>query len=324
MGDSRVLSILIPSAGGISGTFVIRHLSRSQVAGYDYRIVAADSNPHAVAKHFAAAFYPVPLCSDPRYEQAIYEIIAKERIDIIIPLASYDIPFFAAHKTRLERLGSRLLVCDLPTHERLHNKKKMYALMKSIGIAVPRVYEDGEPPAAYPAILKATESSGSRGVYRLDNDADYRYWSTKPGEHVVTDFVDGEEFTVDCLFNRSGRLVAFNVRERLKTNGGAVVVAKQAVPSEPLRLVLRQLEKHLAIEGPVNFQYMVDRENRLFLTDFNTRFASGGLPLTIAAGYDIPNLMIRLMLGLDVEAPERTPTKLTMYRFYDELFTEEP
>lgn len=323
MGDNRALNILIPSAGGVSGTFLIRHWSRNKVAGYDYRIVAADSNPHAVAKHFADVFYPVPMCSDPRYEPAIYEIVAKERIDIVIPLASYDIPFFASHKTRLARLGAKLLVCDLPTHERLHNKKKMYSLMQSIGIAVPRVYVDGEPPAAYPAILKATESSGGRGVYRLDNDADYRYWSTKLGEHVVTAFVNGTEYTVDCLFDRSGRLVTYNVRERLKTNGGAAVVARQAKPSDSLRFVLRQLEKHLTIEGPVNFQYIVDRDNRLFLTDFNTRFASGGLPLTIASGCDIPNLMIRLMLGLDVEVPERKPTKLTMYRYYDELFTEE-
>ncbi|WP_027085998.1 ATP-grasp domain-containing protein [Cohnella panacarvi] len=322
MGDNRVLNILIPSAGGVSGTFLIRHLSRNKVDGYDYRIVTADSNPQVAAKYFADAFYPVPMCGDARYESEIVEIIANERIDIIFPLASYDIPFFAARKTRLEQLGCRLLVCDLHTHERLHNKKKMYALMKSIGIAVPRVYEEGEIPA-YPAILKSTESSGSRGVYRLDDDADYRYWSGKLGEHVATAFVQGTEYTVDCLFDRSGGLVAFNVRERLKTNGGAVVVTTQAEPSEALRFVLRQLEKHLALEGPVNFQYIADRDNRLFLTDFNTRFASGGLPLTIAAGCDIPNLMIRLMLGLDVEVPERMPTKLTMYRYYDEFYAEE-
>ena len=323
MAGKRTLSIFVPSAGGLTGTFLVRHLSAHPIPGYEYRIVAADGDPRAVAKHFASAFHTVPMSRDPRYGQAVRDIVAKERIDLIFPLTSYDIPFYAAHKDELERLGARLLVCDPRTHERLHNKSSFYAWMNDIGVPVPRVYGEGETPD-YPAIVKSTESSGSRGVHRLDDESDYRYWTAKLGDRVVTAFVEGTEFTVDCLFDRSHRLVLFNGRERRKTNGGAVVVTTQAAPPDELLDVLGRIESHLPLEGPVNFQYIRDRDGRLFLTDFNTRFASGGLPLTIAAGYDIPNLMIRLMLNEDVQVPSLPATKLTMYRYYDELFVEEP
>ncbi|TJY43090.1 ATP-grasp domain-containing protein [Cohnella pontilimi] len=322
MGGKQTLNILIPSAGGVSGTFLIRHLSRHPIEHYVYRIVAADSNADSIAKHISPVFYHIPKSGDPQYENAIYDIIRKERIDIILPVTSYDTPFYAAYKKKLEQLGSKLLVCDLQTHELLHNKEKMYAFMDSIGVSVPQVYTDGEP-LLYPVVIKGSESSGSREFHILNDEVDYRYWSTKLREFVMTDFIEGKEFTVDCLFDPSGRLVVHNVRERVKTNGGAVVVTKQAASEEPLRAILSKMESHLTIVGPVNFQYIRDRENRLFLTDFNTRFASGGLPLTIAAGYDIPNLMIRLMLNQNVQVAGKTPERLMMYRFYDELIVRE-
>lgn len=322
MAGNRTLTILIPSAGGVSGTYLVRRLSRHPIEGYDYRIVAADSSPLSVAKRFASAFHVVPESRDPRYEEAILDLIRRERVDILLPVTSHDTPFFAARKPLWRQLGVSLLACDPDIHERLHNKKRMYAWMRDIGVPVPRVHENGEPPV-YPAILKSAEGSGSRGVHKLEDAADYRYWTSKPGEHVVTDFIDGSEFTVDCLFDSSHRLVLFHNRERVKTNGGAVVVTRQAEPTEPLENVLRTIESRLSLEGPVNFQYMLDQDDRLYLTDFNTRFASGGLPLTIAAGYDIPNLMIRLMLNEDVRTPAPPPGRLTMYRYYDELFAEE-
>lgn len=323
MDGKQTLNLLIPSAGGVSGTFLIRHLSRHPIDNFLYRIVATDSNADSIAKHIAPVFYPVPRNDSPEYERAIYEIIREERIDIILPVTSYDTPFYAERKGELERMGAKVLVCDPKTHEQLHNKRKMYALMDCIGIPVPHVYGDGEP-LRYPAMIKGCASSGSKEVHKLNDDVDFRYWSGKLGDYVLTDFIDGKEHTVDCLFDKSGRLVLHHVRERVKTNGGAVIVTRQADAAEPLSSILKKIESHLTISGPVNFQYIQDSENRLFVTDFNTRFASGGLPLTIAAGYDIPNLIIRLLLNRSIEVSGGNRERLTMYRFYDELIVGEP
>ncbi|WP_159884936.1 ATP-grasp domain-containing protein [Paenibacillus puerhi] len=322
MADNQVIPILITSAGGISGTFLLRHLSRHPIENYEYRLIAVDSNENSIARYISSVFYRVPMCDDPGYEQAITEILEKEGVKIILPVTSYDIPFYAARRDQLNRQGSKLLVCDLNTHEMLHHKRKMYACMEQLGIPVPLVYKHGET-LRYPAMMKSSESSGSKGVFKLENDNDYRYWSSKLNDYVVTDFIQGTEYTVDCLFDASGRLIAFNNRDRRKTEGGGATVTRRIDASEPLLGILHKLETHLTLVGPVNFQYMVNGSGDLFITDFNTRFASGGLPLTIASGLDIPNLIIRMLLGQEVQVQRCTKEGLTMYRYYDEFFVEE-
>lgn len=323
MDGNQTLNILITSAGGISGTFLIRHLLRQQIDNYRYHIVAVDSNEHSIAKHMSPVFYHVPSSGDPRYEQAIYDIIVKEQINIVFPVTSYDTPFYAKQRSRLNSMGAKLLVCDYNLHMLLHNKKWMYALMSRFGIPVPHVYENRRH-IHYPSIIKACKSSGSTGVHKLEGDLDLHYWTSKLEEYVITDYVQGKEFTVDCLFDQAGKLVLSNTRERKKVHGGGVVVTKNTTAPEAVMSILRTLESHLFIVGPVNFQYIYDEQGRTFLTDFNTRFASGGLPLTIASGFDIPNVMIQLMLGQSIpDVSNRKRTGLTMYRYYDELFIEE-
>ncbi|MBB3069412.1 carbamoyl-phosphate synthase large subunit [Paenibacillus baekrokdamisoli] len=318
------MNLLITSAGGISGTFLIRHLLDHPIDNCHYNIVAVDSDEHSLARYMSPTFYHVPKCNDPRYEKVIYDIIIKENIHMIFPVTSYDTPFYAKHKNKLSSMGVKLLVCDSTTHELLHNKKKMYALMSSIGVPTPLVYEN-QGNIHYPAMIKACESSGSVGVHKLESSVDRQYWTSKLKEYVITDYVHGKEFTVDCLFDQNGKLIIYSTRERKKVHGGGVVISKKVETAEAVKEILKTLESHLSLIGPVNFQYILDENNHIFLTDFNTRFASGGLPLTIAAGNDIPNVMVQLMLGLPTNAAanKKEIFGLMMYRYYHEFFVEE-
>ena len=76
------------------------------------------------------------------------------------------------------------------------------------------------------------------------------------------------------------------------------------------------------IKGPVNFQFKIFPEDELCIFDFNTRFASGGLALTVESGFDIPNLLIKMLLGEKVVKWESISENdgLTMIRYYDEYF----
>lgn len=319
----KTLNILITSAGGLTGTFLIKHLLQHPIQGYKYRIVAMDSSEYVYAKHVVDSFYKVPASSDPNYANMVLSLVEQEQIEIIFPTTSYDTPFYSKHKAELLKKGVQLLVCDVNTHEILHHKQKMYLFMKNIGLPVPEIFETKEA-VTYPAIIKKCESSGSKEVRKLEDRTDLDYWSVKMKDYVVTDYISGKEYTVDCLFDQKGLLIVCNQRERLKTLGGGAVICQNQHPLE-IRDYIQAISKHIHLEGPVNFQYILNRHNQPFIIDFNTRFASGGLPLTIASGYDIPNLMIRLMLGDPIEEHIKyKKDQLTMYRYFQEYFTEEP
>ena len=59
-----------------------------------------------------------------------------------------------------------------------------------------------------------------------------------------------------------------------------------------------------------------------YFIDINLRFPSGGLPLSVASGLDIPNLMIDVMEGKSIQKYIRSKAvdHLTMYRYFEEKF----
>lgn len=89
--------------------------------------------------------------------------------------------------------------------------------------------------------------------------------------------------------------------------------------------IIEILERTGVLKGPVNFQFKEKKNGELCVFDFNTRFASGGLPLTVAAGFDIPYLMIKMIVGENIEPVPRRDmdNELTMIRYYEEAFVHE-
>ena len=59
--------------------------------------------------------------------------------------------------------------------------------------------------------------------------------------------------------------------------------------------------------------------------DFNTRLASGGLPLTVQSGFEIPKLLVEMLLGKEVEKWELSPEDdgMMMIRYYEEFYINE-
>lgn len=326
MPNRKTLNLLIPSAGGLTGTYLVQHFLKGGLDGCAYRIVAADSSDHVFVKYRAHQFYRVPKSGDSDYENVIFSIVEKENINMIFPTTSYEMPFYCRNKEQFRKRGVQLLICDWSVHRILHHKKKMYRLLQRFGLPVPEIYEDLEK-TKFPAMIKSCESSGSKGVQKLEDRADWDYWTAKWTNFVVTEFIGGSEYTVDCLFDREGNLLVCNPRERIKTMGGGVVICKNTHFPD-IREWMQNLSNHIPLEGPVNFQFICDRDGgRKVITDFNPRFASGGLALTVASGYDIPNMMVRLMLGQPVEKQMMHQTlgagDLTMYRYFQEYFVAE-
>lgn len=326
---TKQINIMITSAGGLIGTFLAKHLTKNMMEGYRYRLVAVDFSEHVYVKHLADRFYKVPMTGGQGYAEQIFALLKKEDIHILFPTSAMDVSFFSGIKKDIQAAGVSLLICDPDALHTLHHKKKMMAFMNRLQIPVPEIYEKKED-IRYPAMIKKCESSGSRGVWKLENEQDYEYWSAKLGDHVVTTFIEGNEYTVDCLFDQEGKLVAYNQRQRLETMGGGATVCRNVNPREIASLI-HKFSANIKLEGPANFQYFISKhDNNMYITDFNPRFASGGLPLTVASGYDFPNMIIRILLGLANNAGTShtlanppSAKNLAMYRYFEEYFCEE-
>lgn len=308
-------TILLTSAGGLAGIYISKYLKRTS----DYRIIATDMSAINPLKEWVDAFYVVPPTKHHEFIPTMKRIVAEEQVDIVIPISSHDVDIFSQTETQNELSDVRMLVMDHEDHRTFHNKRTCYEYLNAQKIRTPRVFQE---PAnnQFPFIMKPEIGSGSKNTVKIDNIDDYHYWSSKIPNSVLIEYLDGDEYTVDCLFNAHGKCIGANVRKRVKANSGAVTITSNDYSIE-VDAIIEQLEMTGKIKGPVNFQFKI-HDGDLCIFDFNTRFASGGLPLTVESGFDIPNMLIKLILDERVETwyPDSSKHELTMVRYYEEYF----
>lgn len=306
--------ILLVSVGGVTGTYILKHLKETK----DYYLVGCDVKEEVALKNNLDAYYIVPLVTEESYPFEIDNVVSEEAIDIIIPITSYDMMVFGKDPL-YSKYKDKMLIMPYNSCIKYHNKESAYKQLNKIGIKTPEIYHD---EIVYPCILKPIVGSGSKNTFIIKDIDDYKYYSNKTKDYLICEYLDGTEYTVDCLFDNNGKCLGYNARSRMKVNGGGAVTCKNVV-FEELKDVINKLENIKEIVGAINFQFKF-KDNEICVFDFNTRFASGGMALTVESGLDIPNLLIDLIGGESIKfttIKDDAKNKM-MIRYYDEYYVD--
>lgn len=306
-------NILIGSNGGLTGVYLAKYFR----ATTPHRIFGADASPVSSGRFFVHEQCTIPSASNEDYIEKLVETLNSKRIDYFFPTHSHEIREISKNSALLSsRTGSKFLVCPYETFQSLEDKRVATVNLVSKGIASPNLING--PPAVFPVIMKNRLGSGGSGALVIDSRKAFDAFSHKGAEVAFFEFVKGDEFTVDCLFDSEGRLVGYNNRRRVKTLGGAVVITESA-NEVPIGDVIEKLSSNWLFRGCVNFQFIA-RESKFYLIDINLRFPSGGLPLTIETGLDIPRLMIDIMDGKKIPPVPAPSQRKRMYRHFEEIY----
>jgi predicted ATP-grasp superfamily ATP-dependent carboligase len=160
---------------------------------------------------------------------------------------------------------------------------------------------------SYPMVVKPRRSvswMNGKGIFgtatfvHSKEELIERFLSLKDALHeapLIQDFMYGEEYGVEMLVKK-GLPYALTTHHRIRSlspTGGASVL-KETVAEGNLKNELETYARHLAKkliwEGPIMFEFKVDSDTQeVRLMEINGRFW-GSLPLSIAAGVDIPVL----------------------------------
>ena len=174
----------------------------------------------------------------------------------------------------------------------------------------------------YPFFIKPNHGSSSVGaklIYsndQLDKDIDI-----KEASFIKQMFIYGNEYTVDIYVDMKNNIKAISPRERLKTDGGEVVLTRTLRDKEMEHLSEKIIYK-LGLKGPLSIQFIKSKkDNKLWLMEVNPRLG-GGVIASIEAGFDIPKMIISDILGQDIEKSS-LHTNLIMKRYFEEIFYED-
>lgn len=314
----KKVKILITSAGSTNAVNVIKALKKQKEI--KFFIVSADINPLSAGFFLADGHYVVPRANSKSFISEIIRICKKEKIEIIIPTFSEEIFVFSKNKEKLEKAGVKMAISDCKTFNITENKLKTDHFFKGTNIPTPKIYTEKEIKKGdikFPVIVKPVKSSGSKGVLKINNLKELSFFINHPKDKLfVQEYISGLEYTIDGICDLNGKMIACSPRVRLETKSGLAV--KSVTVSNPLMAdYARKISEGLKIVGPFNMQCFEKNEKIKFI-EVNSRFPSGGLPLTVKAGLNIPLMVVKILLGKKIKIP-KVRAGLTMVRYWDSI-----
>ncbi|MGX5681468.1 ATP-grasp domain-containing protein [Schumannella luteola] len=308
--------VLVTGAGGPAGVAVIRSLLKRR----EVTVFAADMDG------WASGLYLVPAAQrrlvepgrSPEFVNGVAALVAADRIDVVVSTVDVELPPLAA---RRNDLGAVLAAPSIETLEVTLDKfllaERCAPLLRTPTTALltaESVARDWE----FPVIVKPRRGAGSRGVRIV---ADRAALEAIPLDEslIVQELLPGEEYSVDVIADARSHVIAAVPRTRTRVDSG-VSIAGRTVHDEGLQSTAVAVAEAIGLTGVANVQLRRDRAGIPALLEVNPRFP-GALPLTIAAGVDMPSLALDLALG--VELPESLDfVDLATVRFLEDVFVD--
>jgi carbamoyl-phosphate synthase large subunit len=287
------MRILITGAGGAAAVSIWKSLSA------DHELHMADIDPLAAGLYLVPPDRRliIPRGDSPELVPALHRACTERRIEALLPTVDAELAPVAAERDRFESIGIALPISPV---ECLRICRDKQLLMEAVRGRVPT--PDSEPLTeavaarvdSFPRFAKPREGAGSRGVARIDSRADLDK-QPKDGSVMLQEYLPGDEYSVDVYVRRDGRVIAAVPRVRMKIDSGIAVASRTVNAPELIEAAVRTAEI-IGIRGTANVQFKRAADGVFKLLEVNPRYP-GTLPLTGAAGVDMPKLMAGELAG---------------------------
>lgn len=287
------MSILLLSAGRRVDLLRAIESSVNDLLPKSSHVLAADFSPNrSAACSLAYAAFKLPKVTDPGYLPALRSLCKQQNVRLVIPTIDTELLPLARESNNLVEDGISIVVSDLELIKQCRDKRLTASLFSSIGIESPAILNPKS--LHFPCFLKPISGSCSQGARCIPSQMHLSAADVDDPNNIFQDFVPStwQEYTVDVLFSKTGRLISMVPRERLETRGGEISkgVTRHGVVMNLLKPALERLQ---GARGCLTVQvFLSPEQNRLLGVEINPRFG-GGYPLSHAAGAGFPEMIIR-------------------------------
>jgi carbamoyl-phosphate synthase large subunit len=248
-----------------------------------------DSPWHAISAANLCRIIPGPLFNSAEFAPFLFDLIQKEKIDIVVPNIDSATVYLAPLREKLFELGSRAIVSNPDLCIAMNDKVLAEKFFLEHGLSTPY-------GTSFPLIAKPRIGSASRGHFLFEDEDEFDFWLKRHNreKYLVQPFIRGTEYSIDAFVSEAGDVLGSVSRVRVVVSGGEVMVTRTEHNSQVENIV----ENFLKIPGwygPITLQVVVS-DDKAYLIECNPRFGSG-VPCAIEAGLDIPRWLIRESLG---------------------------
>ncbi len=264
-------------------------------------VIAADISPWSPAVHVADAARRVPRSDAGDYIDALLAICDADDIGLLVPTIDDELAALSAARERFDAVGVCVAVSPLETTRICRDKALTAAHLSAHGVPVATTWTPDSldlERAALPLFIKPRRGRGSVGAYPVKTREELAFFLKYVPDPVIQQYLPPPEYTVDMFCDMDGRLLSVVPRERQVIRAG-VTDRGCTVSDGRLIALAERCAAALPFRGAANVQCrIVDGIPTIF--EINPRF-SGGIQLTMAAGANFADWLVRLSLGEHLE-----------------------
>lgn len=320
------ITVLLTGCGAPGAPGIIACLRRAEER--EIRIVGVDMNGNAGARSLVDAFHAVPAAGDAAYIDAVLDICAAEKTDVVLPIVTRELAKYADAAARFEERGIKVSVMNSETLEIVNNKARLLEKLRGLGLPTPwfravnsvSELEQACREAGFPrraVCVKGAVGNGSRGVRLLDAgksrfelffdskpnsmyisyDELIRTLSEKPDmpEMLVMELLPGTEYSVDILADRGKTL--YSVSRRALSVVTSNMMSLTIDDNQQVLDLCRTVAEKLKMDGNFGFDLLYNKnETQPYIIECNPRLTAGVVSCA-AAGVNLPYLGIKRLLG---------------------------
>lgn len=286
---SNKINVLVFPAGEINS--IELHDSLSTCVNINlFGASSIDRHGEYVFKNYISG---VPFISAPNFIERFNEIIDQNQIDLVFPTHDTVALFLSENR---DKIHAKIIVANAETTAICRDKKRIYEHLKGFDF-IPEIYSEIKE---YPVFIKPREGQGGVGA-KLINSAEDLPAKIDWNDYVICEYLPGEEFTVDCLTDKNGKLIVVSPRSRKRLMAGVTVSGTTEELTPEIQMIADSINKKMSFLGLWWFQIKKDTKGSWKLLEVSTR-AAGTMCLTRARGINLPLLSVYVAMGLDVDA----------------------
>jgi carbamoyl-phosphate synthase large subunit len=310
-------TVLVTGVGGVGGFATVQTINEHTT----HEVVGVDMDPSALGLHKLDKSRVVPPASSETWIPEMEYTISEFDIDAVVPLVDEELDRLSELKEEVS--DNVAFVC--PTQEVIDlalDKYRMAEVFERERLPVPETKLGYEEPPSFPVVVKPRRGHGSEGIELLEsqNDVEQYFESTEysPEEVVLQRYVDGPEYTTSVVATKDNDLLGIVPKQVIEKEGNTV---KGVTQSEDA-VICACLRIYDVLEpcGPINVQQIHDEEtNTIYTIEVNPRFSSSAC-LTVEAGVNELDLLIRNFLGEPISEPDGFEDNVYMVRYTDQAF----
>jgi carbamoyl-phosphate synthase large subunit len=321
-----MINVLFSSAGrrvALINTF----RNAAKALGLDITLIAVDMDPSwSPACYVADMACRVDRCTSDAFIPQMLEICRKHRVNLIVPTIDTELMVFSENRALFAEAGAQIHVSDPEFVSIARDKAATVRVLTDNHIPVPESWRvmdilNNACQFPFPVLIKPRDGSCSNGISVVSNIEELFEKTRNPEDWLVQEVCTGQEYTINCYYDRSRRCVSCVPHIRRFVRDGEVCFAQTERVPEFTAIAHRFSEIFQGIQGCICFQGFKHGDGSVRVFEINARFG-GGYPICDRAGGSFARWLLQEVTGRQPDYHDNWREGVRMLRYDEAVFTE--